>query len=293
MNPTFVADKFGTYTVQLIVNDGTVNSAPDTVVISTQNSPPVANAGPDQSAFVTQTVQLDGSKSSDVDGNSLTFFWSLASKPSGSSATISDPAAVKPTFIVDVAGKYVAQLIVNDGSCGQRTRHRYDQHGEYPPCRQCGGRSVGFCGRCGSAQWLRIIGCGRQPPDLYMVFCLPAPGSNAALSNSNVLNPQFTLDKFGTYVVQLIVNDGFVNSAPDTVSINTLNSKPVANAGPDQTIHAGNQVFLDGSASSDVDGNPLTYAWSFTSHPAGEYGHVGRRCHGQSQLCFRQKSAIM
>jgi hypothetical protein len=42
----------GTCVAQLIVNDGIADSAADTVVISTLNSPPVANAGPDQTAFV-------------------------------------------------------------------------------------------------------------------------------------------------------------------------------------------------------------------------------------------------
>jgi hypothetical protein len=34
VNPTFVADKPGSYVVQLIVNDGVVNSAPDTVTVT-------------------------------------------------------------------------------------------------------------------------------------------------------------------------------------------------------------------------------------------------------------------
>lgn len=44
-------------------------------------------------------------------------------------------------------------------------------------------------------------------------------GSNASLSNLNVVNPTFTPDKAGTYVLQLIVNDHFTDSAPSTVTI--------------------------------------------------------------------------
>ena len=104
VNPTFVADKPGTYELQLIVNDGKVDSILDVVTISTENSTPVADAGPDQTVYVTQTVTLDGTKSSDVDGNSLTFQWTFSALPTGSAASLSDPTAVKPTFIADKPG---------------------------------------------------------------------------------------------------------------------------------------------------------------------------------------------
>jgi hypothetical protein len=79
------------------------------------NSPPVADAGPDQTALVGDTVTLVGSGSSDVDGDPITFSWSLLSIPEGSAATLSDPTVVNPTFVVDIFGTYVAQLVVNDG----------------------------------------------------------------------------------------------------------------------------------------------------------------------------------
>ena len=41
-------DNAGTYVVQLIVSDGTSNSPPDTVVVTTQNQIPTANAGADR-----------------------------------------------------------------------------------------------------------------------------------------------------------------------------------------------------------------------------------------------------
>ncbi|GAB3319203.1 hypothetical protein GCM10027299_11530 [Larkinella ripae] len=42
----------------------------------------------------------------------------------------------------------------------------------------------------------------------------------------------------------------------------------VANAGPDQPVQVGQLVTLDGSASGDGSGKPLTYQWTLTAKPA-------------------------
>ncbi|HEU0022273.1 MAG TPA: DUF5060 domain-containing protein, partial [Dehalococcoidia bacterium] len=52
---------------------------------------PVANAGPDQSLAVGATVTLDGSGSSDADGDPLTFLWTLTTVPAGSAASLTGP----------------------------------------------------------------------------------------------------------------------------------------------------------------------------------------------------------
>jgi hypothetical protein len=83
---------------------------------SSENYRPVANAGPDQVVALGDTVTLNGSGSSDYDGDALSYSWTLLSTPAGSAATLSDPTAVNPSFTVDVAGSYVVQLVVNDGT---------------------------------------------------------------------------------------------------------------------------------------------------------------------------------
>jgi hypothetical protein len=77
----------------------------------------VANAGPDQGGqALLSVIALDGSGSSDANGDPLTYSWTLASKPALSLAVLLDPTSVSPTFILDLPGDYVVELIVNDGT---------------------------------------------------------------------------------------------------------------------------------------------------------------------------------
>ena len=116
--PTFTPDKAGVYVATLIVNDGKVDSevAATSVTVSAANSAPVANAGNNQTVLLTAVVTLSGSSSTDANaGDILTYKWTLTSKPTGSTATLSSATAVAPTFVADLAGVYVATLIINDG----------------------------------------------------------------------------------------------------------------------------------------------------------------------------------
>jgi hypothetical protein len=78
------------------------------------NEAPIASAGQLQNVVTGTLVTLDGSASSDANGDALTYAWSLTSKPAVSTAALSSPTTVKPTFTSDVAGTYVASLVVND-----------------------------------------------------------------------------------------------------------------------------------------------------------------------------------
>lgn len=269
INPTFTLDKFGTYVVQLIVNDGSLNSTPSTVTISTLNSPPVADAGFDKSGHVGETVTLDGSGSGDVDGNPLTYQWSLAAKPTGSAATLLNPTTTMPSLTIDKAGTYVAQLVVNDGiassSPDTATISTLNSH----PVANAGADQSGVVGMI-----IRLDGSASSDVDgdpltyQWSLTTKPA-GSAATLVNPTTAVPSFTLDKAGAYVVQLVVSDGKGASDPATIVVSTLNSQPVADAGTDRSAPVGTTVLFDGSGSSDVDGDLLTYHWALTAQPRG------------------------
>lgn len=60
-------------------------------------------------------------------------------------------------------------------------------------------------------------------------------------------------------------------SHPVAIAISSISSPPTAVAGPNQTVHAGQTVQLDGSGSFAPNTAPanLKYAWSFISRPGG------------------------
>mgnify|MGYP006327034623 FL=1 len=66
--------------------------------------------------MVGETVTLDGSGSSDANGDVLICRWAFTSVSAGSQCTIQAPAAMITTFVPDVDGTYVVQLVVNDGN---------------------------------------------------------------------------------------------------------------------------------------------------------------------------------
>jgi hypothetical protein len=119
--PTFLADRKGYYVIELIVDNGMVSSAFDRIVIvqtndTMKNTAPVAEAGANQAVRTGATVTLDGTGSLDADRDELTWIWSFMSKPSGSNAKLDDSTSSHPSFVADMNGTYVIQLVVHDGT---------------------------------------------------------------------------------------------------------------------------------------------------------------------------------
>ena len=138
------------------------------------NSQPVADAGIDQSAEIGQLITLDGSASTDPDGDTLLYQWLIIVQPTGSTAVLNDAQSATASFTAMVAG---------------------------------------------------------------------------------------------SYIVELVVSDGQISSIPDSVTVNVSsgNTQPVANAGADQTGLVGESITLDGSDSSDADGDSLSYLWTLVT----------------------------
>lgn len=269
--PQFVADIDGRYEIDLVVSDGRTDSATDTVIVTTLpgNSAPVANAGSDRDAIVGSTVVLDASLSSDIDGDLLMYAWTLESQPAGSNAAIANAAEVQATFVPDVTGTYVARVRVEDGRGGSSSDSVEIRtvQGNRAPTADAGPDQAIAAGTV-----VTLDGSGSSDPDsdplLYRWSMTSRPaGSAATLDSMTSVTPRFTADRAGDFVVQLTVNDGLVDSAPDTVLISSTNTPPVANAGEDRTASPGEQITLDGAGSSDANGDALAFFWSILSRP--------------------------
>jgi hypothetical protein len=264
---TFTVDVSGTYVIALTVSNGAAaNTA--SVTVSTSQSPPVANAGPDQTLSVGSTAMLNGSGSTSVDGRALVYSWTLTTRPPGSSATLSGANTVTPRFTVDVVGTYVAQLVVNDGLASAPSTVTIRTQIARPTANSGPNQTVT------AGALVQLNGAASTDPNglplTYQWSLVTVPsGSTAVIANNTSVNPTFITDSSGTYVAQLIVSNGALASDPSTVTITTQAqvTAPSANAGPNQTVTAGTLVTLAGSG-TDPQNRPLSFSWSLISRPA-------------------------
>lgn len=219
---TFTADLPGEYSIQLVVIDdlGMV-SEPYIVVVSTSNSMPVADAGPDQ-AFANEgiTVELDGSQSFDPDGDPITYAWIITIKPPFSSAALTDPTAVNPTFVADLFGTYVIELFVTDNLGLESFPDEVVVSSEnVKPVADAGVNQVVLV-----EDTVNLDGSGSYDVNLdpltYSWNMASKPkGSLTVLIGAETENPNFEPNIQGIYTLNLVVNDGFLDSDPSNVTI--------------------------------------------------------------------------
>lgn len=234
--------------------------------------PPIARPGTAQNVSTGSIVTLNGSESSADAGRTLSYSWTITTKPTGSTVTLVGANSAKPTLSPDIPGIYVVSLVVNDG--------RVDSSPAAVTITVSAANSAPIANAGASQNVLvntPVVLDGSASSDadrdaLSYIWALSSKpsGSTATLITPNQPLSGFTPDKPGTYIATLTVSDGQLVSLPSTVVINVgvLNVAPVANAGHDQTVIAGaSPVFLDGSASTDANGDPLSYYWTFISVP--------------------------
>jgi len=273
--PTLVVDVAGSYVVSLVVRNATTASTAATVTLTVAptNATPTARAGSAQSVLVGNTVQLDGSTSTDPDGDPLTYQWTLILAPAGSRAVLVGATAPQATFTADLTGTYTVSLVVNDGTGNSLSSlvSVTASAGNAAPVARTGRDQNTVPGRTVTLDASASSDANGDPLTLRWTLSLRPAGSAALLSATTTEVATFVPDVVGRYEATLVVNDGLLDSAPAVVAItvSTANLPPVADAGPALRVPRGERVVLDGRRSSDANGDALTYQWSLTARPAG------------------------
>ena len=243
--------------------------------VFTSNMTPVARAGNDQNVSTSSTVTLDGSLSSDLNNDPLTYRWTLVSKPIGSSATLSSLTTATSGFITDVDGTYVIQLVVNDGTVDSLIDEiivtANTANTNTTPIANAGtNKNVNV------SATVVLNGSGstddESDPLTYSWILLSKPeGSEALLSDVTLVNPTFVADVLGEYVIQLIVNDGQTNSLPVNITITAVTpdteAPVITMLGDNPAIVLVNHPYTDAGATAvdNVDGTVEVQSYAYVN----------------------------
>ena len=224
--------------------------------LSPADNIPVADAGTDRELDPT-VVTLDGSGSFDPNGDPLSYLWKQVQGPE---VSLSSRTAVRPTFLATRWGDYRFELTVSDGKAHSLPSQVLVRIRNVAPVANAGPDVVVDAGTL-----VTLSGRASQDPnnDPLTYAWSQIDGPPVPLDDPTSEEPSFVPVASGVYWFQLTVSDGVFSSQPDDVhvTVNAMNHVPTADAGPDMTVHTGERVFLDGSGSTDADGDPLAYGW--------------------------------
>lgn len=100
--------------------------------LSFSNDKPIAVIDGSGNVLLGQQVYLNGNLSSDPNGDSLSYRWTLVSKPEGSIVVGGSRTEAAFSGTPDVVGEYKIELIVNDGQLDSdpayKTFRVYEKH---------------------------------------------------------------------------------------------------------------------------------------------------------------------
>jgi hypothetical protein len=172
------------------------------------NQPPIANAGPDQTVKVGSTVTLDGSASSDPEGGVLGFQWRIVTAPTGSTATLTGADTETASFVADIVGSYVIELVVTDN----RRQTGNDQVIVQAMENQAPVANAGPDRTVTVGTPVTLDGGQSKDPDgdpltFQWRFVSQPEGSTATLTDAETAQAKFTPGVAGDYILELVVTD--------------------------------------------------------------------------------------
>ncbi|MGV6816323.1 MAG: PKD domain-containing protein, partial [Thiotrichales bacterium] len=270
---------------QLEVTDigGLTNTDSVTISVLVVNTPPVADAGSDQSVDEGGEVVLDGSGSTDAEGD-VVYRWSQAAGPT---VNLSDPTAQKPTFTAPRVGRdgetLTFELVVtdDDGEVSEPATVNIEVVNAINDAPVAVVKESTLAASPGETVLLEESGStdadGEGTIAVYQWTQLASDPIKVTLQNADSKSASFvvpSLNDSAVFNFELVVADNDVPplfSEPAAVAVQVIldpNLKlPVADAGAIQVVQPGVEVNLDGGASSDEDGSIQSYAWKQIAGP--------------------------
>ncbi len=225
---------------------------------------PVANAGPDIDTVPTR-VYLDGSSSTDPNGDKLSYEWAQISGPR--EVTLENATSSKADFVATKAGTYSFKLTCSDGKASASDTLSVLVENVAPTVEAGSDMTVSV------DQEIELHATGYDPngDDLTYQWS-KLEGPEVSLPSLDTEDIRITFHKAGQYRFSVICSDGENTSSPDeiVINVNSLNQVPTADAGQDRDVNMGEEVVLDGSGSCDPDGDDITYSWQQVLGPVVE-----------------------
>ena len=227
--------------------------APDVV----SDEPPTGVAATSgTTGHIGEIFQFDGLNSTD-DHGIVSYDWTFGDGASASGSLVTHSYSSRGTFSVT--------LVVRDAANQQGSDSISVEVQNRPPVSDAGPDQSANKG-----QVIVLNGTTSYDPDgdsLTFGWTQTA-GPSVALTGAGASVASFTPVISGLYVFSLGISDGWGGTAGDIVNVSVIDRTPVANAGPNMTARKRIGVVLDGTASFDPDGDPLTFAWTERSGPS-------------------------
>ncbi len=268
MNTATLGVKTGTIVVTSTVPDVPPYTMNVTGTVVAANLPPTANAGPDQNVTDsdgngTQPITLDGSMSTDSDGNIILYRWTEGANVLASS-TLATSNVVLPV------GVHTIQLTVtdnNNATASDTVVVTVNPRPNQPPTANAGADQAVTDTDGSGSEPVSLDGSLSSDPDGSITNYTWMEGATTLSTGSTA--PANVSLAIGAHTLTLIVTDNNNATATDTVVVTVNprpNQPPTANAGADQAVtdidgSGSEPVTLDGSLSSDPDGSITNYTW--------------------------------
>lgn len=190
------------------------------------NTPPVANAGIAQQVNGTAVITLDGSASTDKEGDTLTYQWKQVSGPA---VTLQNSNAAKATFSVAqpvTNAVYTFSLTVSDGEGSTTAQTSVNVIDASKPVAPSVTLESTYTVTSGESLTLtaKVTDPDTQAADLHYQWTnpagLPVAPAQGAASNTEVINaPQVTVDTRFTVDVTVTDNTRLTDTATTTILV--------------------------------------------------------------------------